>query len=76
MSMATSHCLVCGRAFAYNDTTPRHFCSEACAFDAGPVRSTLERLTDKRLHAAKTARALVDVESAVPRPSMGKRGNE
>ena len=75
--MATSHCLVCGRSFAYYDGNPSpHFCSLACALDAGPVRNTLDYLTHKRLRAAKTARALVDVESAVPRPSTGKKGNE
>lgn len=70
--MATSNCLVCGRPYAYYDGNPSHFCSVACALDAGPVKDTLVRLRDERTRAAKVARAVVDVESAVPQPSQGK----
>ncbi len=74
--MATSNCLVCGRPYAYHDGNPTHFCSVACALDAGPVKDTLEHLRRERVRAAKAARASVDVESAVPHPSTGKKHGE
>ena len=72
MAMATSDCLVCGRSYAYYDARPQHFCSVACEIDAGPVGSQIRAVAVERGRAAKTARALVDVESAVPRPAVGK----
>lgn len=49
MSLATANCLVCGRSYAFNDTTPKHFCSVSCAVDAGQVRSTLEHIQRERV---------------------------
>jgi hypothetical protein len=76
MAMATSDCLVCGRPYAYYDAVPQHFCSVACEIDAGPVGSQIRAVSVKRGRAAKTARAVVDVESAVPRPATGKKDDE
>jgi hypothetical protein len=72
MAVATSDCLVCGRPYAYYDAAPRHFCSVACEVDAGPVGSQIRAVSVARGRAAKVARAIVDVESAVPRPAIGK----
>ena len=72
MAMATSDCLACGRPYAYYDAAPSHFCSVACAVDAGPVGSQIRAVSVERGRAEKTARAVVDVESTVPRPATGK----
>ena len=35
MAKREATCLVCGRAYTDYDAAPRHFCSVACAADAG-----------------------------------------
>lgn len=61
-------CLVCGRTFTNHDASLKYFCSVACEFDAGPVRSTIEHLKLERARAAKVARSALAAESAVPQP--------
>ena len=68
MASFDTSCLVCGRSFTNRDGLLKYFCSVSCEFDAGPVRSTLERLKLERARAAKAVRSALAAESAVPQP--------
>lgn len=65
MAAHTLQCLVCGRDYTYYDGAPSYFCSVGCEIDAGPVGQQIHTVRE-RTRAAKTVRAALDVESAVP----------
>ena len=73
MAIPIRQCLVCGRDFKVQESEEMlpYFCSLGCQFDAGPVGTQMQRLTLKRGRAAKVARSVMDVESAVPQTPVG-----
>jgi hypothetical protein len=58
MARREAHCLVCGRAYTDHDAAPRHFCSVACAADAGDLSHERVHRDTGRTRPARVARSI------------------
>jgi predicted nucleic acid-binding Zn ribbon protein len=58
MARRERHCLVCGRTYTDHDAAPRHFCSVACAADAGDLSHERVHRDTGRARPARVARSI------------------
>jgi hypothetical protein len=61
-----TQCLVCGRTYADYDAAPRHFCSVACAADAGDLSYERVHRVTGRGRPARVARYVKKVNPTPP----------